>query len=712
MIILDDKHTQAFRSVQTKKAAEQFITRYMADNDLAAVINTSGQGGGTQEFTSNKRLLLRAVDKFIGQKIRSETEERLDDYQRQRANPGQESVTRANDPQDMQRGYDARVALETLARISDWVGSIRGRRKAIVFFSEGIDYNIYDFNKREATTVQEKMRDVFASATRSNVSIYSVDPRGLTTLGDESIHVAGGFPADPQLNLSLQSFNDSLRLSQDSLRSLSEETGGFAAVNRNDFSDAFSRVVKDSSSYYVLGYYPKNDRRDGRFRKIEVKVKRPGTEVRSRRGYTAPRGKAPSPPKVPATDKTSPQVREALDSPLPLPALTLSVFAAPFKGTAPNTAVAVTIEAAGNDFGFEEKDGKFHTDYEVSTIAIDQLGKIRGGDRSVINFAIKPENRQRFAQTGVRVSTRLQLPPGRYQLRVAARESATGRLGSVNYDIDVPDFTQEPIALSGVVIASASGLRMSTAKPDEELKGVLPGPPVAERTFPRGDELAVFAEIYDNEVKTPHIVDITTTVVSEDGRNVFKSAEERASSELQGKPGGYGVQARFGTQGLRAGHVSVDGRSQVARRQQAAGRAHRPVQGAVIAETPSDPPLGPDPRLASALAYLAWWVSGGVVWLVERDRPAVRFHAMQSMLAFGTAFLAWATLWGGSFAVLVVSASGFFLLQRLAQLVLVAGFIVWAVCVWQVSRGVDFRLALLRRPGRATSPNPTQPDPT
>ena len=110
VIILDDKHTPAFRSVQTKKAAEQFITRYMADNDLAAVINTSGQGGGTQEFTSNKRLLLRAVNKFIGQKIRSETEERLDDYQRQRANPGQEGITRVNDPQDMQRGYDARVA--------------------------------------------------------------------------------------------------------------------------------------------------------------------------------------------------------------------------------------------------------------------------------------------------------------------------------------------------------------------------------------------------------------------------------------------------------------------------------------------------------------------------------------------------------------------------------------------------------------------------
>ena len=98
------------------------------------------------------------------------------------------------------------------------------------------------------------------------------------------------------------------------------------------------------------------------------------------------------------------------------------------------------------------------------------------------------------------------------------------------------------------------------------------------------------------------------------------------------------------------------------------------------------------------------------MWLVERDRPAVRFHAMQSMLAFGATFLAWATLWGGSFAVLVVSASGFFLLQRLAQLVLLAGFIVWAVCLWQVSRGVEFRLPFFG--GLAERLAPTQPDPT
>jgi VWFA-related protein len=561
VIILDDKQTQSFRAPLVKRAAAQFVSQYMAANDLAAVLSTSGQSGSTQEFTSNKRLLLRAIDKFMGIKLRSETEERLDEYQRQRGIPGNTS-TRIEDPLDMQRGYDARISLETLSRISDWVGSIRGRRKAIVYFSEGIDYDIYDFQKRETTTIQERMRDVIASATRSNVSIYSIDPRGLTSLADESINVSGGFPDDPQLNLSLQSFQDSLRISQDSLRSLSEETGGFAAVNQNDFSGAFAKVVKDNSSYYVLGYYPKNEKRDGRFRRIEVKLKRPDLEVRSRRGYTAPRGK-PSTPKTSPNDQTSPPVRELLDSPLPTNGIKLRAVAMPFKGSPPNASVAVVIEADGRSFNFVEKDGKLMNDFEVSTLAIDASGKIRGGDRSLVNFALKPENRARFAETGVRVGTRLQLPPGRYQIRVAARESGSGRLGSLTYDLDVPSLTEGPLTISGIAVASGSGLRTATAKPDEELKAVLPGPAVAARDFPRGDELAVFAEVYDNDVKSPHVIDITTRVVSEDGRDVFKTSEERQSSELQGKPGGYGHTTRILTKDFAPGVylLTVEARS-------------------------------------------------------------------------------------------------------------------------------------------------------
>jgi len=555
VLVLDDLHTGATRTVHVRKAAKQFIERYMGANDLAAVVHTSGRNDASQEFTSNKALLEASVDKFIGQKLRSQTLERLDAYQRQQSiptGPSGSRPSRIDDPLDSERGFRAVRALTALQNISEWVGSIRGRRKAIVFLSEGIDYDVYDFQKRETTTIVDELREVIASATRSNVSIYAVDPRGLTNMGDDSIDVSGGFPDDPHLGLSMSSFNDELRLAQQSLRSLAEDTGGYASVSSNDFTTAWNRVVADNSAYYVLGYYPKNERRDGRFRKIDVRVKRDDVEVRARKGYTAPKGKAPA-PKAPGDGKSSPELRQVLDSPVPLSGLTLRAYAVPFKGQAPNASIAIGIEAAGPDLNFTEKDGKFVDDFEVSAIAIDVQGKIRDGDRSLLNMGLKPETRARVAEQGLRIQTRLKLPPGKYQLRIGARETGGGRLGSLNYDLLVPDFASAPLTMSGIVLASATMQTMMTAKPDEELRTLLPAPATAHRDFPEGDTLALFAEVYDNDLKQPHKVDITTTVLTDDGRSVFSTNEERASTELQGKPGGYGHTAQVPLKGFAPG---------------------------------------------------------------------------------------------------------------------------------------------------------------
>ena len=104
------------------------------------------------------------------------------------------------------------------------------------------------------------------------------------------------------------------------------------------------------------------------------------------------------------------------------------------------------------------------------------------------------------------------------------------------------------------------------------------------------------------------------------------------------------------------------------------------------------PALGTNPRVASVIAYVAWWATGALVWLIDRDRPVVRFHAMQSMVAFGAIFAAWTACWVGSFVALVGSSDLFFLLQELAQIVLAAGVIIWAVCIIQVARGIDIHL--------------------
>ena len=308
VMVVDDLHTRFGRSQRVKVAAKQFIERRLGANDLMAIVHTAGPSGANQEFTNNKRLLLAAVDKTQGRKLDSATANKTNEYNRTRDIRQQGDPL--NDPDDMERGFNARTTLDTLRNVAEWFGSVRGRRKAILFVSEGIDYDIYDViaqqgsNHQGASMVLDATREAIGAATRSNVAIYGIDPRGLTDLGDESIEL-GSFPDDTSLGVGQGSLQSELRLSQDSLRTLSEETGGFAVVNKNDFSTAFQRIVEDNSSYYVLAYYPP-DARPGRTHKIDVRVTRPGLTVRARKAYLTP--KKVDPPKTTGNTPSTPEL--------------------------------------------------------------------------------------------------------------------------------------------------------------------------------------------------------------------------------------------------------------------------------------------------------------------------------------------------------------------------------------------------------------------
>ena len=156
-------------------------------------------------------------------------------------------------------------------------------------------------------------------------------------------------------------------------------------------------------------------------------------------------------------------------------------------------------------------------------------------DSLTLNF--RPETRSRVEQTGVRILSRLDIPPGRYQLRFAARDSSAGSIGSVLYDLEVPDFYKGPLVMSGLALTSTAGAAELTPRPDDQLKMVLPGPPAALRTFSQDDGITLFAEVYDNEAASPHKVDITSTVTSDDGKVMYKTDEERSSADLLGKRG-------------------------------------------------------------------------------------------------------------------------------------------------------------------------------
>ena len=561
LMILDDLHTAPLRSTRVKVAAKQFIERYVGANDLVAIVNTGGRTDASQEFTSDKRRLLRAVDKFIGQKPRSATLEKLDVYNMRRGSPAANDPLR--DPYEFERAAKARNMLDTLENAANYLANVHGRRKAIVMIGEGIDYDINNpFENQDATVIQDDLRGAIAAATRANVTIYSVDPRGLTASGDEGIELTG-VADDPSLALDSRGLQAELRLSQDSLRTLAGETGGFALLNTNDFRNGFDRIQRDNSTYYLIGYYSTNERRDGKFRKISVRLKRPGLQVRARRGYVAAKGKETRP----ATNKTgiSPDLEAAISSPVPQPGLPITVTAAAFKGAAPNASVLVAIEVGARDLPFNQQNGKFHNALEVTTVAIDQKGSAHGPAPATVQLNLSDATRAAVEARGFRLLQRLPLSPGQYTLRVGMREQEGGAIGTLSYDLDVPDFYKAPLSMSGVVLTSRGAQARLTPTPDAELKEILPGPPTAIREFATADTITAFAEVYDTQASTPHRVDMTATVKADGGRTVFSQTEERATQELQGARGGFGYRVEIPLKDLQPGSyvLTIEARSRL-----------------------------------------------------------------------------------------------------------------------------------------------------
>ena len=412
VIVLDDLDISPMRSSQTRKQAREFVEKYFGANDVAAVVYTSGRTDGIQDFTGDPQLLLAAIDKFAGRRMRPSTLDKVDQFYQNLAmaagmsdpnnNPDSpdsqaaagtqayttdtgttvnQKATNMADPTDFERSYRALGVLTTLKNVSDYLATVRGRRKAVIMLSEGVDYPMMDvFGSLSATDVLRALQDTITAAARGNVNFFTIDPRGLVGMNTEFIEMAGtGFA-----NISSSGANGSasangstfdaqneilteMRLSQDSLRVIAEETGGFASVNSNSLTGAFDRIVQANSRYYVLGYYPPTHPRDGRFHKIDVRVKRPGLKVTARKGYASPHGKTPEEKrrddeaqmardaKKGKINDTAPALREALASPMQQAGLTFSVQAAPFKSADKQSSVALAIEIDGSALQFAQQ---------------------------------------------------------------------------------------------------------------------------------------------------------------------------------------------------------------------------------------------------------------------------------------------------------------------------------------------------------------------
>jgi hypothetical protein len=412
-------------------------------------------------------------------------------------------------------------AMGTVSALSRYMERIPHRRRAIVLFGSGINVPP-DCDDRI-------MRSTAEEANRASVTVYSVDVRGLAEAGTPlTIQSYGSDPDKPGWASALR---DEVSNEKDTLRYLSNATGGFAAVNLNDLAPAFTRIMRENSSYYLLGFSPSSQRRDGKFHELEVKVARPDVEVKARTGYVAAKGTADV---EAAGSRTSAALGQALADPFPVSDIPIRVSVAAFRGEKAKAALSLTIELDASRFAFREANG-LHTDGLEVALYSARRGKAVVDTHELLQLSLGG-NYASVRADGLRVGQRIEVPAGHHRLLVGLRETNGGLIGTLPFELDVPDFAKSTPSLSSIVLASAVAARVQTTHADLSLKNVLPSPPTARRAFTRDDRLAVFAELYGSPAQLAGVL-ISATIDREDGsRAVDVEATARDGRASAGVP--------------------------------------------------------------------------------------------------------------------------------------------------------------------------------
>jgi VWFA-related protein len=496
-----------------RRVANGFLDQFLAPGDQAAVMHVLGTYKMAQTFTSSKSLLHAAVDRY-GQGLTgglgSISPQSNDDSASLEGPTGNEQ---ANQQIETYR---------TLGDLASRLGSVTGRRKTIVWIGAQMRFAVPvcpdTMPRRQPSdplrntkvdceairarwgSVDGAYRDAISAATRNNVVIHAVDACGLTT-------TLGGGPDNP---------GDSADLDRmAALRQVADDTGGLSVVGTNNFTGGFQNIVRESSTYYVLGYAPPTEYRDGKFHSVQVRVKRPGAQVRSRKGYTAPKADSKLATASTLPDAVSDAVRDALRAPLSVRGLNLDFFTLPFKGTGREQSVVV----GGRVTGQLMLDGKQEValSYQVFTLE----GRVQTGEFKTFNLELQPDTRARVAANGVHFVDRIALPPGRYEIRYAVNQPG-GAIGSIVMSIDVPGF-DDPLSVSGIALASSATTGSLMLRDDADLHERLGGSPSSIRSFPSGDSLNAYFEVYSNDSKvTADDLTVTGVLSTADGKEALR----------------------------------------------------------------------------------------------------------------------------------------------------------------------------------------------
>ena len=499
-IFLDDYHVRKGASLASRNQLSRFIETQLGPSDMVGVMYPL-ESTASVRMTRNHSAVMRGLQQFEGRKY-DYTPRNM--YEEQYANYPTETVERIRN----------QVSLSALKSLIVHMGSLKEGRKTLIVVSEGYTYMVppqmrnanaqlpglgnpnthnpmagtNDINEDRAAwslgmDMESDLREVYDTANRNNVAIYAVDPRGL-----------GVFEFDINEGVGLQTDTKYLNSTMDSLRLLSEQTDGRAIVNRNDLVAGMKQITRDASAYYLIGYNSSQAPSDGKFHEIKVRVKRPGVQVRARKGYWAlnqqETARALAPPKA-APPKAVEVALAAVNR--PGRATVVRTWIGTSRGENGKTRVTFVWEPLPRPLGEKPGSREEPASVNVTAVAPDGSPYFRGAVPSRITFDVNP---------------------GKIQLRMSVTGAASQVLDSETRELTIPDLTSPQIT-----IGTPEVLRARTARDFQQLKADPAGIPIAAREFSRTDRLIIRVPAYGPGGTAPtlsvHLLNRTGSAMSE-----------------------------------------------------------------------------------------------------------------------------------------------------------------------------------------------------
>lgn len=508
VLAVDDLHLSPGNLMQAKKSLNKFLDQQLVTSDQVALVTTSGSLGMYQQFTTDREALRRAVNRLPVSERKVTT-----DFDVPRITPYQAELIDMGDPdalelavQELMRELqiDRRMAtsqaqgkarminqqntsitVSTLYTLENVIRGLRDLpgRKIIVLLSDG--FLLGGFSNGRHFDV----RRITDAATRAGVVIYSLDTRGLIAMPSSLDASHRGFiDAGPLGGARMRIENSSIEAERDGMYALAADTGGTAFFNNNDLGVGLQKILDDTETYYLLAFEPAASYRDGRFRKIEIRIpSRPELKVRTRKGYFAPDDKAAekeareiakteekdkqkSPEKLSKEIKSAKEalLREGVSSLYPLRGIpvemTVSFINTPTDGSTAD--VIAHIDAAR--LNFKSAGDRHQATLDVVGLLYDENGKIVDNFSNSLDMNLKKSSYENTMKNGLIFQKYLKLKPGHYQVRIVALQNGSKEIGSASHWIEIPNLEKKNLTLSSIFFPAEEGLTPTQSTADKE----------------------------------------------------------------------------------------------------------------------------------------------------------------------------------------------------------------------------------------------------